>query len=450
MASLSAVLLLAGCAAAAPEPVRLPTEALAPRVEAAAAPSIGAVAAQAALVAPEPAAAVEGVITHDDVRAALWGSDGAAPPKDIFDGVGLTPKPGQTIVYAPPFFDFIGDSLLFGLGNIDALHRRFPDSKIRVLTPFAPMLRPQPWLEPIAMTREEFKRGDASAHVGNDGFLLYVEHGILDEPWRASEKGLAARGLDGLGYTLIVPDAQSSNPQPHTLAEVTVTQAGTARIRKSYVPVALAGIETMYQRADAISRLLFGNDRGFALPKELFVDPAAEAYVQAHRDGILPGGAAARFSIVNLNTKADWKLDLARYGYVRALEDLVDMALAHDPGSNVLVTAPEEEHMGPEAAAKAREAVAKRAGRVAFMPADKALWLPLLERARFVLTQDSGFTHVALIVQPPEKVFTFSRHSLPGYWRKPNQPFYLTPKENRLVLPDLGLYDAVKRWLKAL
>ncbi len=430
-------------------------EAAAASPAAAEAPAVAPLAAAVPASADSPAAAptssehaqpaLDAFFDHAQARAALFTDDPDARPGDVFEAAGVGPAPGQTIVFAPRFVEFLGDSLLMGLGHVAPLHERFPESKIRVLSPYAPLLRPQPWLEPVHVTAQEFRSGSALKRIAPGDFLLYEKFGMLDKPWKTVEAALAARGSTALGYNL--GSGRTPDERPYTFADLSVVSGGVARERDGFAQRALGLLGTIYEERAALGRLLLGGSDGLSLPLELFADPPGERpRVQAYLEQALPGRAGKPYAVLNLNTKADWKLTLAARGYVRALQDILDMALARDPELNVLVTAPEEV-FGPTIAAQAREIVAARGGRVAFMPDDKTLWLPLIHGARYALTQDSGFTHMALIAQPPERVFTFSRHSKPDYWRKPGQPFYLTPDGQRLVLPDLGLYEAVVRWL---
>src|SRR5206468_2209166 len=80
---------------------------------------------------------------------------------------------------------------------------------------------------------------------------------------------------------------------------------------------------------------------------------------------------------------------------------------------------------------------------------EQRLWMPLLKGAAAVVTQDSGFTHVANIVNP--RVLTLSRQDRrPRYrqsaarWRRPDQSYAVF---GRASLKNYDFSPEVFSWL---
>lgn len=105
------------------------------------------------------------------------------------------------------------------------------------------------------------------------------------------------------------------------------------------------------------------------------------------------------FAILNLNTLGSAKvMDLAP-DYAQRLREFLVFFRDRHPDVNLFV-APPEAHFGDSVQNEARALIQSfaKGGSVAALPdGEKRVWYPLMEDASLVLSQDSGFAHVAQI-----------------------------------------------------
>lgn len=363
----------------------------------------------------------------------------SAPPSSVFDLLGFGPVDGQPLLLTGDN-PFIGDSFVHCFSRIAALHERFPNSKISVFSRFAPMLRHSSWLDPVAVdaTKALEEQPQVTQHFRPGAFLLHTLDGrrFLD---LALENDVPALGLSGahasesnlrFSSTLVAP---SSFLRDRGRLDPSVLQlrgkSPSSRMQAAQLDAAVPSemnptASTVYEGSDFRSRFDFGDAQAARLPLEFLVDTAAQARpVRQFLEQAFPGRGDHRTAIFNFNTAGTFKLKHLVDDCDVRMKLFVEQALRSDPHLNVLVTEPEPK-FGPEVLENARALAARYAGRVAFMPADKALWLPLIHDADYVVSQDSGFTHVALVGKSEDRVLTFGpKDTGAKTWRKPGQPF---------------------------
>lgn len=140
------------------------------------------------------------------------------------------------------------------------------------------------------------------------------------------------------------------------------------------------------------------------------------------------------YIVINMNTVSLKKLILVGPARERILSEFLEFMRERYPNANILITPPE---FPPQAntsilellerqASKLREIVNSPAnvGKVAFLPdGDRALWNNAVAGAAAVVSQDSGFVHLANLIRPPRDTLTYSSNDLARVWRMADQPF---------------------------
>jgi len=348
----------------------------------------------------------------------------------------------------------LGDNIVFDYARIESIHARYPQAEIRVISPTSQILRETAWLKPLP-----FEVGDWLA----PGSL----NQLLDDPTRISRRlihmiqsGIELPSLviwepkrfDIFGSDLLnVMIRQISTPEqfsrlggPRSFSanlkykisqEIGATRAALlARVSETgskFLEVridptlAIDRFNTAYDQSDAIWRNTFGDDARLAWNQDAYYDPAR--FDHSYRDAVRSSfkSSDGRFIVLNLNTRAEFKLPGLKKNYVARLEDLLDYLGRTQPALNLFVASPEAQ-FGEAVVAEGLKAIQKAQvaypGRIATLPTDRELWKPILRDAYAVISQDSGMVHVANIFNP--RVMSLSRSGADGSplkWRLPGQ-----------------------------
>jgi len=378
-------------------------------------------------------------------------------PQTVFDLTGFRPAPGQTIVLTSQM-KLLGDNLLDTFSMIHALHETFPSSKIRVLSPQASLLRGSSWLEPIHLDGDQLlsEQPHLKEVITPGTFVLDtwpLGSAVLDF---ARGQGAMALGVHAsfLQFRTILtisaagPSERFANNstvdwQPFLWSSFPGRQAPIGALPWEVLkPDTPSPDLTFYESVEAKLKFIFGDHHDARLPMEYFADlEARRPAVKAWLDQAFPGGGHDNVALFNLNTAGNRKVQLTADDYGPRLKRMVEHALQTDPTVHILITPPEQQ-FGQDAQATADALVKSHPGRVAFMPPDKALWLPLMHAARYVASQDSGFVHVALLAKPAADVLTFGpKDTGARLWRKADQPFVEFPQHGDMRAEEQQILD---------
>jgi ADP-heptose:LPS heptosyltransferase len=371
----------------------------------------------------------------------------------------------------------LGDNIIFDQGLIPYLHERYPGARIQWTSPTGQILRAPGWLQvhdmpvqrflepsaihtlledPNSLARMLIGAIDASVHPGSlviwDDFRF---ERLGDDILHAAESSLKAEDYARLGgprsWRANLQEmirSQIAKAREHLLARIESGHSFgvgieylAARRRAAfilgpnlprqtvYLPSAREQppLGTMYEEAQNRAHQLFGADAKLEWDPALYLTPELSRAGASYLERTF-GARNGPYLVLNLNTRGDFKVRELQQDYAQRLQKLLSVLREHHPELNILVSPPEAQ-FGEETVQAARQvidgAVSSSGGRVALLPADRELWKPILQGAEAVISQDSGFVHVANIVN--DHVITLFKSSMsdmgePIRWRKPGQP----------------------------
>lgn len=168
---------------------------------------------------------------------------------------------------------------------------------------------------------------------------------------------------------------------------------------------------TLYNTSASVHELFFGKDFYLAWNPRHYMDESELSLPKQKWLERSFSNPNANYIVINLNSRGDYKIKDLKKDYARRLEELIEAIREKYPTLNVFVSAPES-HFGKEVTEEVQELMSQKRWailkQVAFLPDDKELWKPILKDAKAVVTQDSGFAHVANIFN--ENVITLHRN----------------------------------------
>lgn len=210
--------------------------------------------------------------------------------------------------------------------------------------------------------------------------------------------------------------------------------------------------ENVYQKSAMMARLLFGPDMDLIWPAELFFaeDDGSVRDFKTWRAGafIHPQNPIA---LINLNTRETRKREWLKKEAVPALAEMLAFATASYPDLNIAVVPPDEAY-GDELAQAMADELKKYPGVCAFLPADRPrLWDTAIRSAKFILSQDSGFSHMGYILHPQRSLMnlSLSHDRLAQQWRPPGTPYALISPLG--LTPEMGraqFHRKIQRWVR--
>jgi predicted RNase H-like HicB family nuclease len=325
----------------------------------------------------------------------------------------------------------LGDTIVHEYGIISYLHEVNPSALILVVSPTSFFLRESNWLKPVQLNLSQFGAMEnistevekaLGTHLNQDTLVLF-NHGSLASLKRDDL-------IESFDAGTVLADRAAQNEITHHLMRKIHTSGAHG-----------VGIfETLDQATDASNeyvvtentwRLYLGSDAFLAWDPAHYCDLSAsqkegvEFLKSNFKNSNLP------YLILNLNARGTLKVGDLKVDYASRLTELLETFHSRYLNLNILISRPES-HYGEKALKEVGEVIRKYAsagdGRFTTLPEDKELWKPLLAGARAVITQDSGFTHVANIFN--RQVLTMSRalteeSSTQGakWWRKPDQTY---------------------------
>ncbi|MGE0761779.1 MAG: hypothetical protein AB7N80_00735 [Bdellovibrionales bacterium] len=328
------------------------------------------------------------------IRRRAIREDGVRPAQNIFEKINFAPQNGDPIVFVG-WGKYIGDSIIGTVSMLDALHRMFPDSHIYHASPGGNLIQPQSWLTILPFSASAEKIYSAS---GPHAFWFTQKGTHLEFVRKAGLKGLITDEIN----------------LPHGLLVLNVFDRGEQQDVDIYLdhrdPQTSGMDYAIYRKEDFLIRLFFGNENGFFIPPQFFLRPGHQTHISRHMNSSFPGRAQNKFAVLNLNTAGQFKIDVMAKHYVANLKLLVRAIKKKDPSLNILVTPPEAA-FGADVVEAVKDFVQSNKSTVAFMPDNKLHWQAFVAASQFVITQDSGFMHLALVMKDPSRVFGFGHES---------------------------------------
>lgn len=398
-----------------------------------------------------------------------------------------------TIVDVNPF---LGDAVIGSHPIIEGIHRMHPQARITYISPSARVLVPRTWLNPIVFNwddvygaiRSPLPLGQSASF--NEVVLDHIMKGVPKNSFvffeaatnrhgfgRAFEKikdqmpsGMEAfakgsgfqkriiRALLGKNAQGLITDVDgfsinAVHVHPGQTREVNFDL--DLRYEGKASPVfgeSLRNTTNVYENKLLRRLVVFGdriheNSDGMS---DLYYDPSRNTRMNEYMIKVF-GSDSIDPVLINLNTVASFKIEDSKSSYLERLDFIVKSIRSIDPNASILVTAPEA-HYGPDLRAAVETYISDSqgvlGGRVKFMPEDPKLWQNILKRARFVISQDSGFLHIANALLPREKVMmlaTLSVGYFPDHWKRSEQPAIIFYKGSDIKPTQ---FDQLKKWIE--
>lgn len=394
---------------------------------------------------------------------------------NIFQAGGIDLNNIQELVVLS-FDPNVGDTVLTIHPRIAYIHERYPHLKIRFISPTSSILQESTWLRRETIDLTPLMSGEADSevaltqildksllpHLGPEKALFWDPNSIdavmsesrvrayakrrngkkVDVPLTditekmvgqvqayLGEAKTRAVGMRGVANLFVVnqknqiPGAGSSDAM--FVSKVIEFHSESNRASPLFVQDYLALPKSNYVYTEAKSKLLL--DPAYATPNltELYVDPKNfSRIVDSQRATFyIPD---KEYVFLNFNTRGAHKISKVSDGYTRRVEEFFGAIDGLGNNPNIFLTEPEGQ-FGPEISAKVRGLINAYPGRVKILSQNtRGDWPALIKGASFVLTEDSGFAHVANALLPPEKVIIFSSAGGDGngLWTKPGQPMH--------------------------
>lgn len=306
---------------------------------------------------------------------------------DVFTKIANGPRDGQPLIFVAEKHRFIGDHLVLSVSRLNRLHERFPNSKIYFVTPMDSLFSESNWLKalPANLTPEQI-----TENAGRDAFWI-LQDGKLGFH-------LLKNGFSGLNLR---DDWLTWNSRM-----MTVFESGTSRA------VELEGtpdnpLNTVTKNIYDFTRMrldfLFGKSDLSLISPEIFLPPDSQSKVDLFLKIQFSKNFDRKFVIINLNTAGETKVAHLAPNYSFLIAQLIEKVRRTNDEVNILISAPEPQ-FGPRVLREVRSLVEKNKSFVSFLPESKTYWEAIMQRAHSVITQDSGFMHLALVMKPASQV----------------------------------------------
>jgi hypothetical protein len=355
----------------------------------------------------------------------------------------------------------LGDNLIFQYSQIPYLHKINPTAEIHVISPTSFVLEESEWLKPKTIDVKKFfdvafvETLKADPDLISNPIINVLENSITQgsvvlwnedlwgrfrkellgtfkkghgnkEPtteqqnlvgsqivkiWDSLKVAIQSRESEGFGAQILdgPPRITVVIPRSHEIPLFAKQENSAGVYGFQVVPTKwLSRNSPPYETAIAWNQTLYGENAFSAWNEDNYI---AEDSIPSAKKWLVQNLTYPErpYIVVNLNTQGKIKVHDLKSDYSLRVFQLVSEIQNKYPRLNILISAPEPQ-FGTEVARSVRNTVdsLNRGGsEVVFLPPDKKLWNPLLKGASFVLSQDSGFAHLAYVFN--ENVLTFSR-----------------------------------------
>lgn len=403
---------------------------------------------------------------------------------------------------------FLGDNIIYEYSKIPFLKKAFPRAKIKVVSRTSSILVKSGRLVPIYFPMDEYRADEKieeyllrNPNLITDQILNFLKNNISPKAvviWDVYNFG---RLIEEIQYAVmdfskdrpeVVPQLwQRFGPNPHViygalyrylaqslrlseqfekfLVENKMTSIGLDQLGEKETYRTVLGKsdgvrihsevlerefqDNVYVGADWNLKRAFGANASAEWDRRLYDDKSRDKDVKALLFEEF-GNPKASFIIVNLNTISSDKINDVTSDYVFRLRSLLEYLTGKYPKLKIFVNAAEA-NFGPAIARETQVLLHQFAvAGVRSLPQNRKLWQPLIKLARAVVTQDSGFLHVAYMLSENViaigRAIGFDEQGDPIYrnrgemWGKPGTklvPYYHGVDPNRKV------YEAIDQLL---
>jgi ADP-heptose:LPS heptosyltransferase len=396
-------------------------------------------------------------------------SNGYKPPisefhTDLMSFLKVNPVNGQDIVILN-LNPNIGDNLINTNPLIEHLHQKYPDSKIKFISPTADLINQSNWLEPIKLDLKDFENKKENAKNLNDFFKhvnktldthldphsFYISDGsdfeALKQRYFSSEAGyrnafhqmtvetseiLKSHNSQGVhfynplgeeaAYLLNADDAPDYLKKHKGFEKQGNVQKVPFEMDEKIIGRGLKNDYTVYDLSKNHNSFIYGDSFKLNNPKEYY-QPSKEVYLQT--DDFLKirfKTEKPQYLVLNFNTAGKSKIEAIEKEYVERVRAMVNKIKLDHPNTKILLT-PVESQFGEKIKLEVDAFIKQEnlSDIVSYMPEDKKMWGPIIEKSEFVITQDSGFNHIANIYKNPEDILVISSNDAASDWRKAEQ-----------------------------
>lgn len=325
----------------------------------------------------------------------------------IFEVLKFGPVDGQPIVYWG-WGRFIGDSLLATVSHLAAIHRLFPNSHIYHVGPTSKIIRSLSWLTPIPYSYSPLM---VYSLTGPKAFWL-----TQNSP---NNEFIKSSGLDGIDI-----DIRETMSGMVSTVSIRGGVAGPEQNHWLSFGQDLGGFHNkLYRGSDYLCRYLYGIDNGLQAVPELLLYPEGEAAVASFIKEMFKGEERPKYIVLNLNTFAAFKVEVMKQYYLQNLKLILGAIQRKNKKIKILLTPPEPQ-FGEDVIQSVRKYVSENNNVVSFLPENNKYWMSFVAQSEFVITQDSGFMHLSLIVKDPKKIFGLGHENSASdvdVWSMPGQ-----------------------------
>jgi len=388
--------------------------------------------------------------------------------KNLMEFFNISPKNGEEIVLFSTNPN-IGDNLANINSILESLHQKYPESKIKLVSPTSFLLKKNDWFTPVQIDLSKFNKPHKGKKYGH--LLKYLEEQLANNVSAKSFVYIEALNLEPLEFRYFpledfvkknmesavleryakiinkkggrgllnyiedeefyiinkkkdIPKYVTGHPETHVTAHYT---RATFDVPSKLFSEALPTDASVYQMLNVYNKIIWGEEIESVNPEYLYLNDGEfikEKNVFLKNQFNTKERMTKRYVILNFNTTGEHKIDYIKDDYTNKVKSMINKIQLTYPDVKILLT-PVESQFGKKIANEVKAFVNQKhlRDKVAFMPNDKKIWGRLIKDSELVITQDSGFNHIANIYKSEEKILVFSSDEMAKDWRRANQKY---------------------------